>query len=81
MKPIQRTSVNSLDGVPAGVDRALLSEEMEKIKSLVGEKRFAAGKYGLAKQLFDQLVTEKNFSEFLTLKAYEYLDWVTGGEL
>jgi malate synthase len=54
--------------------RALLAEEMEKIKSLVGEKRFAAGKYGLAKQLFDQLVTEKEFAEFLTLKAYEYLD-------
>jgi malate synthase len=53
---------------------ALLAEEMEKIKSLVGEKRFAAGKYGLAKQLFDQLVTVKDFAEFLTLRAYEYLD-------
>jgi len=54
--------------------RALLSEEMDKIKSLVGEKRFAAGKYDLAKQLFDQLVTEKDFTEFLTLRAYEFLD-------
>jgi len=54
--------------------RALLSEEMDKIKSLVGEKRFAAGKYDLAKQVFDQLVTEKDFTEFLTLRAYEYLD-------
>ncbi len=53
---------------------ALLAEEMEKIKSLAGEKRFAAGKYDVAKQLFDQLVTEKEFAEFLTLKAYEYLD-------
>ena len=54
--------------------RTLLSEEMEKIKSLAGEKRFAAGKFELAKQLFDQLVTEKSFAEFLTLPAYEYLD-------
>jgi len=54
--------------------RRLLSEEMNKIKSLVGEKRFAAGKFELAKQLFDQLVTEKNFAEFLTMKAYEHLD-------
>jgi malate synthase len=54
--------------------RTLLSEEMEKIKLLVGEKRFAAGKYEMAKQLFDQLVTERNFAEFLTLPAYEHLE-------
>jgi malate synthase len=54
--------------------RLLLSEEMDKIKALVGEKRFAAGKFELAKQLFDQLVTDKNFAEFLTLRAYEHLD-------
>ena len=51
--------------------RALLSEEMNKIKLMVGEKRFASGKFELAKQLFDQLVTEKNFIEFLTLRAYD----------
>jgi malate synthase len=54
--------------------RVFLTEEMEKIKALVSEKRFAAGKYELAKQLFDQLVTDKNFAEFLTLRAYEQLD-------
>jgi len=54
--------------------RTLLPEEMNKIKLMVGEKRFAAGKFELAKQLFDQLVTDKNFAEFLTLRAYEYLD-------
>ncbi|MGH7456814.1 MAG: malate synthase A, partial [bacterium] len=53
--------------------RGLLSEEMEKIKSMVGEKRFAAGQYGLARQLFDQLVTADNFVEFLTVAAYEQL--------
>ncbi|MCI0693682.1 malate synthase A [candidate division KSB1 bacterium] len=54
--------------------RTLLSEEMEKIKSMVGEKRFEAGKYDLAKQLFEQLVADKNFAEFLTLRAYEHID-------
>jgi malate synthase len=53
--------------------RTLLSEEIEKIKTMVGEKRFATGKHELAKQLFDHLVTEKNFAEFLTLRAYEHL--------
>jgi malate synthase len=54
--------------------RAFLMEEMEKIKSMVGEKRFTGGKYEVAKQLFDQLVANKNFAEFLTLRAYEHLD-------
>jgi malate synthase len=54
--------------------RRLLSEEMEKIKSAVGAERFAAGKYAIARQLFDQLVTAKNFVEFLTLTAYEQLE-------
>jgi malate synthase len=54
--------------------RGLLSEEMEKIKSMVGASKFAAGKYGLARQLFDQLVTAKNFVEFLTVVAYEQLE-------
>ncbi|MGH7595239.1 MAG: malate synthase A, partial [bacterium] len=54
--------------------RSLLSEEMGKIESMVGAARFAAGKYELARQLFDQLVTAKNFVEFLTLVAYEELE-------
>jgi malate synthase len=54
--------------------RGLLSEEMEKIKAMVGAARFAAGKYELARRLFDQLVTTKNFVEFLTLAAYEELE-------
>jgi malate synthase len=51
----------------------LVPLELEKIKSIVGEKFFAAGKYQLARQLFDQLVTKKNFAEFLTLIAYNHL--------
>jgi malate synthase len=53
---------------------ALVPEEMEKIKAMVGEKRFAEGKYLLARRLFDELVTDDEFAEFLTLKAYEYLE-------
>ena len=52
---------------------AILPEEMEKIKTLAGEKRFASGKYELARRLFDELVTAEHFEEFLTLKAYEHL--------
>lgn len=54
--------------------RQLLPEEMGKIRSMVGETAFALGKFDLAQQLFDQLVTAPEFAEFLTLGAYNYLD-------
>jgi malate synthase len=54
--------------------RALLSEELGKIKTMVGQERFAAGNYALASELFDQLVTKEGFSDFLTLMAYERLE-------
>jgi len=53
---------------------SLVPEELEKIKALVGEKKFSAGKYLIARKLFDDLVTQNEFSEFLTLKAYENLE-------
>ncbi|MBS1552465.1 MAG: malate synthase A [Bacteroidetes bacterium] len=48
----------------------IVTEELEKIKKLVGEKIFNEGKYILATELFNQLSTDKNFNEFLTLTAY-----------
>jgi malate synthase len=51
----------------------MVPEEMEKIKALVGEKRFAEGKFATARKLFDELVLQDTFQEFLTLKAYDTL--------
>ncbi len=52
----------------------LQQEEMEKIKSYVGEDRFRNGKFPQAQQLFNDMVFNKSFDEFLTLKAYPLLD-------
>ena len=49
----------------------LRDEELIKIKNLVGEERFKNGKFGLATQLFNDLVLEKEYQEFLTLSAYD----------
>ncbi|OGO38731.1 MAG: malate synthase A [Chloroflexi bacterium RBG_16_57_11] len=54
--------------------RSLLPEELDKIKGLFGENLFASGKFDLAAQVFDQLVTAEHFIDFLTPLAYEYLD-------
>lgn len=51
----------------------LRSEEVEKIKALVGVEKYVNGKYALAVELFDELVLNKDFVEFLTLKAYPFI--------
>jgi malate synthase len=51
----------------------LFEEEMEKIKALVGEEAFAAGKYDEARDLFWDMTVSDEFQEFLTLPAYERL--------
>ena len=48
-------------------------EELEKIKNLVGEDNFTNGKFKLAIELFDELVLSKEYKEFLTLSAYNYI--------
>lgn len=53
--------------------RGLVVEEMSRIQKLMGADRFADGKFSLARQIFDALVTAPEFTEFLTLPAYEEL--------
>ncbi len=64
------------DGRKVTIDlyRQFLPEELGKIKKLYGEANYAASKIETAKSLFDRLVTEDRFTEFLTLNAYNYLD-------
>ncbi|MSP14211.1 MAG: malate synthase A [Chloroflexi bacterium] len=54
--------------------RQILGEEMGKIKQMVGQEQFEAGKYILARQLFEQIITRDQFTEFLTLVAYDHID-------
>jgi malate synthase len=51
----------------------LKEEEIEKIKKYVGDTQYVNGKFELAIQLFDKLVLNKEFVEFLTLPAYQYI--------
>jgi malate synthase len=50
-----------------------MKEELEKLKSMLGDARFQSGKFELAAQLFETMMTSPNFDEFLTLSAYEYV--------
>ncbi|WP_237275205.1 malate synthase A [Tenacibaculum ovolyticum] len=51
----------------------LKEEEIEKIKKYIGDTQYVNGKFELAIQLFDKLVLNKEFVEFLTLPAYQYI--------
>ena len=51
-----------------------MEQEMAKIRASVGEAVFASGNYEKAARLFDEIITADELEDFLTLKAYEYLD-------
>ena len=53
---------------------AWLPEEIDKIRALYGEANFAASKIPQAARVFERVVTEEKFEDFLTLVAYEYLE-------
>src|SRR5947207_4923993 len=56
------------------VFRAVLDEELDKIQAIRGPETFANGKFETARALFDQITTDDQFVEFLTLPGYEKLD-------
>jgi malate synthase len=66
-------SLNDGREMTAELYKQLHEEEMDKIRDLVGEDRFRKGKFELASRLFDSLVLDNDFCEFLTLKAYPYI--------
>lgn len=48
-------------------------EELQRIKSELGEERFNSGRFDEAAELFDRLIKDETFYDFLTLPAYEIL--------
>jgi len=54
--------------------RGLMAEEMNKIREEVGADTFDRGHYHLAARLLDEITARDDFTEFLTLVAYEHLD-------
>lgn len=53
--------------------RTLLPSELQKIRTELGESRYAAGAFETAARLFDTLTTSRHFVEFLTLSGYEFI--------
>jgi malate synthase len=53
---------------------AAIAEQLEQQRRELGAAAFEAGRLDLAARLFEDMVTGGTFAEFLTLKAYEYID-------
>lgn len=54
--------------------KEVVGQEMEKIRSMVGEERFYKGQFQRAAGLFEDMTTRRDCPDFLTLVAYDYLD-------
>jgi malate synthase len=54
--------------------RKIAAEELVQVRKEVGEKQFSAIPYEQARRLFEEIIANPEFEEFLTLKAYEKLE-------
>jgi malate synthase len=63
------------DGRKVTIDlfHQFLNEELEKLRTAIGEQQYAKRRFDTAAQILDQIITDDQFVEFLTLPAYQYL--------
>ncbi len=54
--------------------RSLFREELEKLREDRGEAATATSQLELARRIFEEMSTSKEFVQFLTIPAYEHLD-------
>ena len=52
----------------------IVAEEMTSIETALGSENFAAGRYEEARELFERVSLNPDFTEFLTLPAYDLID-------
>ena len=63
------------DGRPIdpGLVRATLADELAKRRSELGNERWAESRFELAARIFEDLLTNPELADFLTLAAYDHL--------
>ncbi len=60
--------------VTAELVRQTMAEELDKLRRLLGSERFDVGEFELASRIFDEITTKPEFTEFMTLVAYDHID-------
>jgi malate synthase len=63
------------DGRKVTIDlfHQFMNEELAKLRAAIGEQQYANRRFDTAAQILDQIITNDQFVEFLTLPAYQYL--------
>jgi malate synthase len=59
--------------ITADLIRETIASELQHIRSSVGDRRFERGKFEIAAQIFEQMMTSTHLQDFLTLAAYSYI--------
>ena len=54
--------------------RAVIDDELERLRGEFGDKVFAQSRADDARAIFEQVALGDDFIEFLTLPAYDYLE-------
>jgi malate synthase len=64
------------DGRTVSLDlyQQMFEEEMDAIREEVGKEAFSNGRFPEAAKLFDEMIRKDEFTEFLTLPAYQLID-------
>jgi malate synthase len=64
------------DGRPVTMElvRQSIAEELEKLRTNLGTERFDAMGFKQAAEIYEGMMTSRDFPEFLTLVAYQYID-------
>ena len=60
--------------VDAPLIRQTIQEELARLKTSLGSARFDGGHFTRAAELFEHMSISPEFTEFLTVPAYEYID-------
>lgn len=60
--------------VDSNLVREIIGEELNKLQTALGAARYENSHFKKAAELFEALITRSEFTDFMTLKAYEYID-------
>ncbi len=68
-----RKSLDNGEIVTKALFRQYLAQEIEVVKSELGQERFNSGRFDEAVELMDKLTTSDELTNFLTIPGYDYL--------
>jgi malate synthase len=54
--------------------REIMFEELSRMRDFLGTERFDSGKFERAASIFDDITMKDDFTEFMTLVAYDHID-------